>query len=492
MTENPFKSMEGIMWIQPDGPNTQPFVLGCHMLDSLSHDLGDNSPVYCPDLSGPNKYKPVDLVKNPPSLVDVSISGRLSAVADYLEDIKECPATLFVNMSKFGEKSLFTSWDMTFIVPNFSKTSVDYSDLVGMDTNNVSSQSVDGQGTEIIVVRRMTVNRQSTSQVTAINSIFSCDNVVCQSPFSTKQDKCGTLYAVSDAVSSSAVGTANVLYNSGSGWTAFTNDPFDTDEHISAGLCFALDRDTTRVMVFRGVTDGSNPAELAYTDGGAAGTWTTVNIGSTNGEFISSPKAVYALDRNNIWVGTDVGRIYFSGDAGATWTVQEDAVIHTADWNWIHFIDSNTGYAAGEGDVIAKTTDGGTTWSQVTATGGGNNITAGFVHNARQLFVVDSGGEMYYSNDGGTTWTERSVAGVSGTGSWDDIQFFSELLGFASHRTTAPKSNLYMTRDGGYTWESLTTSTNTGLNKLFVCTAKLVYAVGEVQGSTGMIYKVNP
>src|SRR5690606_27178368 len=100
------------------------------------------------------------------------------------------------------------------------------------------------------------------------------------------------------------------------------------DEAISAGVCFAIDRNTRRILVFRGTTDVSAPAEAAYSDDGGT-TWTNVNIGSDNGEFVSSPKAVHAINQYNIWAGTNSGRIYFSNDGGGTWVAQEDQGIHS-------------------------------------------------------------------------------------------------------------------------------------------------------------------
>ncbi len=42
-------SGEGAIWVQPDGPNTETFYLGCHVLGDIDEPRGDLSLKYCPD-----------------------------------------------------------------------------------------------------------------------------------------------------------------------------------------------------------------------------------------------------------------------------------------------------------------------------------------------------------------------------------------------------------------------------------------------------------
>jgi photosystem II stability/assembly factor-like uncharacterized protein len=254
-----------------------------------------------------------------------------------------------------------------------------------------------------------------------------------------------------------------------------------------------VDSTTRRILVFRGTTDAGNPAEAAYSDDGGA-TWTLVDIGTDNGEFVVSAKAAYAINQNNIWVGTDSGRIYFSASGGASWVVQEDQGIHSAAWNWVHFSDDRNGFAGGAGDVVAVTTDGGDVWSQVNATGNGGDITAGGVVDTNNFWVGTDDGEVFFTTDAGVTWEERSFSiGAAGAPTLvDDIRFVDNMLGFMSVRNAAAKSTILMTRTGGYNWEIIETATNVGINALAVCGPRLVYAVGEVVGSTPVVYKLQP
>jgi hypothetical protein len=53
----------------------------------------------------------------------------------------------------------------------------------------------------------------------------------------------------------------------------------------------------------------------------------------------------------------------------------------------------------------------------------------------------------------------------------------------------SPVGTVHWTKDGGYTWETITTPTNVGLNALFVCDEWNFFVCGEAQGGTGFIAK---
>lgn len=492
---NPLKSMEGTLWILPDGPNTDVFNLGCHMLNDVSWSKGSNTPIFC---SGeqPNTYRTVGKIKGPPELVSLSVETDLTPVVDYLEDVlaRPCEAGLLVTQVISGKKSRITNWVRGFIFPGFDVTSEGLANLVGKDTNDRSTMSVEANANEIIRVYPLKTARQSVAQATAINHIFACDEDICQSAFSTSHKKCGTLYATSDAVIGSAAGKANVLYNDGDGWAAVGTDPFATSEHISAGVCFPIDNDNTRILVFRGSTDVGNPAEAAYINRGPAGfgTWVQVNVGSVVGEFVSSPRAAYAVDDGHIWVGTDGGYIYFSSDGGVTWEAQEEGVITTDPINFVHFIDERNGIFGADGDVVAITSDGGATWSQTTVLGTADDVMTGWGFNAQQWWVGTNGGELWYTNDGGITWAARTQAPFHGTGSVVAMSWVNQWVGVVAWANGSSVTTYYFTKDGGRNWEAINTLINAGVNSILMCSTRQGFAVGEVQGGTGVIHTLVP
>lgn len=488
----PFKSLGVSLWAMPGGPNSQPRFLGCHTIGSVTVPKGNNTLIHCPDPVQPGRYQVATKTRSAPGLVTFTIESKMYKLFDYLENLK-CPIPIIAQFVSCAPKNEFWNWERALIFRNADNVQEGLSNLVsGGDDENAVMQSFDMEADEMVRVAPLRVARDSSiNETQALNAIFACDQDICAGPCGAANEACDTLYAVSDPVTGSASNKATVWIMADGTWTAAAADPFATSEAIIGGTCFALDRGTRRLLVFRGTTDAGNPAEAAYSDDNGA-TWTTVNIGSDNGEFISSAKAVHALNQYNIWVGTDSGRIYFSNDGGGSWTVQEDAGIHAGVWNWVQMIDDRNGWAGGAADIIATTSDGGQVWSQANATGNGGDITSGSVIDTNSAWVGTDDGELFYTTDGGVTWTERVGWAGSGVGTVDDIKFVNEMVGYMSVRNATPKSTILTTRTGGYSWEAIDTPTNTGLNAMIACGLRLVYAVGEPSGGKPVVYKLQP
>jgi len=85
--------------------------------------------------------------------------------------------------------------------------------------------------------------------------------------------------------------------------------------------------------------------------------------------------------------------------------------------------------------------------------------------------------------DGGTTWESK----FSYTGSIDDIDFVNQFVGFAIKNSAAPIGTVIRTRDGGETWETIVTPTNTGLNAVDAITPNLAWAVGGGSANASLI-----
>ncbi len=122
------------------------------------------------------------------------------------------------------------------------------------------------------------------------------------------------------ATAAGGAASANVLYSiNGSSFAAMTNDPFGTAEDIS-GIAVRMTGDNFRVVVSRGTTDAGAPAEVAFADvsfgAEGAATWTTANVGSTNGDVIT----VLAWPYYTRMFVAGSGKINVSTDYGATWT----------------------------------------------------------------------------------------------------------------------------------------------------------------------------
>jgi photosystem II stability/assembly factor-like uncharacterized protein len=494
MADEPITSLSVSLWALPGGPNSQPRFLGCHTIGGVTKPKGNNTLVHCPDPVQPRKYKVATKTRSAPGLTTFTIETKMYKLYDFLENL-DCPIPIVAQAVDCAPKNEFWNWTRSFIFVNADNVQEGLSNLSsGGDDENPVMMTFDMEADDMIRVSPLRVSRDlDIAETQALNHIFACDQDICAGPCGAANEKCDTLYAVSDAVTGSASNKGTVWVMSNDTWEATDADPFATSEVVISGVCFAIDRSTRRILVFRGTTDVAAPAEAAYSDDGGT-TWITVNIGSDNGEFVASAHSVFAINQYNIWVGTDSGRIYFSNDGGGSWTVQENAGIHAGAWNWIQMIDDRNGYAGGAADIIATTSDGGQVWSQANATGGGGDITSGGVIDTNTAWVGTDESELFFTTDAGITWTQRvgwKGSGQAG-GRIDDIEFVNNMVGFMSVRDGSAQSELLMTRTGGYGWEVITTPTNAGLNSVIACGLRKVWAVGEPSGGKPVIYKLSP
>lgn len=481
-----FLAGEMSMWIQRNGPNTEPIFAGCHAIGDVDRPEGDVELVYCPDASAPNKFEVVASIQGTPGPITFTITTDLTDEIDELERVK-CPFTIFVHASKRGRKDVFDNFDRTILYTNVRVTNRGKSGLVARTPEDQGrvEQSYDVSAEEELNLMEPTITRQSTSETQSINDITFCNDFGCRTDDEIAQDYCQEGFAVADAV---AYGTANVLYTSNGGTWAATTDPFGTDEHPIAIECFAYGRDTVRAIVANGSTSGA-PAEVAYSDDNGA-TWTAANVSAGNTVF-NSRHGLFALNQYHIWAALANGYIYHSDDAGVTWEAQESAVITSDPWNAIHFVDEEVGWVGGDNNKVARTIDGGTTWSAITGPAGQttDEIEALWAFDRNRCWIGYSDGTLYYTSDGGTNWSARSFPG-SGVGEVRDIKFYNDSLGFMIVNNASPVGTALWTINGGYSWSRLDANTNVGYNAIHICNEWNFFIAGEAQGGTGYIAKV--
>ena len=173
-------------------------------------------------------------------------------------------------------------------------------------------------------------------------------------------------------------------------------------------------------------------------------------------------EGIFALDENNIWIVGEQGSIYYSTDAADSWTkievpeeFQEDLflrvaakstddiwvvgdkhvnddypiMLHTTDGgvNWErlnpiedldiihaqlgHFLGikvfGNSVWAIGGfGKFVIRSADNGTTWEDITGSGGNCDANDIFLLSETEAYMVADYGGIYSTNDAGAHWTE--------------------------------------------------------------------------------------
>ena len=139
-----------------------------------------------------------------------------------------------------------------------------------------------------------------------------------------------------------------------------------------------------------------------------------------------------------------------SGFAQTTWTSQNSGVTDTL--RAVTFLDGNNGYVGGNNGTILKTTDGGTTWTDVSLSSTNPVNSLSFINTTTGWACtgdVDSSGstgEIWATTDGGANWTQQS--NTPSTEARLGISFIDASNGWVSGSKNGPME-VWNTTDGG-------------------------------------------
>lgn len=200
-----------------------------------------------------------------------------------------------------------------------------------------------------------------------------------------------------------------VTRNGGITWTRQTSATFSNASSFPNVVHFFNDNDGFCMG------DPINGDYECYTTTNGGNTWTVVpgaNLPApTSGEF--GVIGYYSAVGDNIWFGTNKGRVYHSTDKGYNWTVSTTTI--TNKYVDVEFATALHGIAAdrseGATGAMSETFDGGATWTNITYTGPQFFSDYVYVPGTENTWVtVGSDYEtpwmgVSYSFDGGHSWT---------------------------------------------------------------------------------------
>lgn len=461
----------------------------CFNLDTIPNPRGSVDPIHC--LDGNGDIIVVATKRTARDLVSFTVENLLKSSVNKLEKlaVANCPFVFHALQRCNGKAGEFSNW--------LRASSVYGARVTDDPLGNVSQRDAQDETTHTFEITALSprldawqivAGQKTTTETEDLNTIHSYVILHCGGDCGAYAERCDTIVIGCDAAGAA---TANVLISTDGGntWAATAADPFATDENITSIRMFQVDATTVRILAARD-TDAANPMELAYSDDSGAN-WTLVVLGATNGEFAERDQAIMVIDESNIWVCTDQGNVYFSSDGGATFTVQSSALTASGgnDLNACHFATNLVGISVGDSDTIIYTEDGGTNWVAATATGGGNNLLTCWCFDRYRWIVGDDAGNIYQSWDGGVTWTETTNFPGTGTGSVDNMKFENELDGFMVHTDGSTQGRILRTINGGEQWIRVggSLAASAGLNAVHACGINHAFAVGDDDGSTGII-----
>jgi len=166
--------------------------------------------------------------------------------------------------------------------------------------------------------------------------------------------------------------------------------------------------------------------------------------------------------------GNNPQGIYVTSDSGYTWTRQTTASFSNSNSfpDCVHFFNATDGWALGDpingSFEMYTTTNGGTTWTQVSASNIPAPISGEFgvvgYYSAVQdtLWFGTNMGRVYHSTNKGYNWTVSTVPQLSGK--YIKPRFQTGMHGLVQDQSANTTGTLCETFDGGATWSLVTTT----------------------------------
>lgn len=187
--------------------------------------------------------------------------------------------------------------------------------------------------------------------------------------------------------------------------------------------------------------------------GGVFEMYKTTNGGTNWTKITAAPPAagdfgythVRFVRGNNIWMGTDTGRILYSPDKGASWQAFQSPAIDfggvtvAGSFAVLDFKDASKGLLmTNDNDVVGlwETSDSGANWTEVVPAGNFYGGDIAFVPGTDNTYVSTSGDGSSYSVDGGHNWVDigydPAFSPYKGT-----VKFISPTVGYAGGMSQA-------------------------------------------------------
>ena len=483
-------SSRGALFIQPSGPNTETFFLGCFDMGDLSIPEGAIELVRCFNTDGAT-WRIVGEKKSPPDKVTTSLATLSFLARSYVEDLT-CPFTLYALQSDCGDVNVFSNWKTGYVLSHMRRTNTTISNLAKREEDVEITKAFDLEGWTATPVDELEGALLTTTLVTDINDIWMNRTERCYGDCGATISK-GEWGLIGNDGTTAAKPIVDYTADFGATFTAAAALPasFTIDDDIMSVTAFYVGRTTIRRVVAR-MGGAAGQGAIAYSDDNFA-TWTSVTIGgAAAGHGPTRGHGMFSLDQSNIWMAGAAGYIYKSTDGCVTWTARESGTLTAGNYSQCHFSDTTYGMAVAAAGIVSLTDDGGLSWTAggLIAAGAAGNMCCHRI-DRNKMWVGDDAGKFWYSEVGGTTWTQRTGWVGSGVGTVQSLDFYGDQVGMMVSNDGTPDGSILMTIDGGYSWDVITTPSNDGLNIGVLVSPYLGYVVGEDQAGTGIVVKVS-
>ncbi|MFA6599212.1 MAG: YCF48-related protein [Ignavibacteriaceae bacterium] len=227
-----------------------------------------------------------------------------------------------------------------------------------------------------------------------------------------------------------------------------------------------------------GYVAGDNGELYKTTDGGT--NWIKQSLGTGIGAINS----IYFLNATTGWIS---GEFYIARTTdGSTWT--KCGTFYGKHYN-IHFVDANNGFSVGQYGTCFKSIDGGVTWTKITFPSTSTSLYCACFKDANTGIVVGGSlgsnrttGYIYRTTNGGTSWTQISAGLFE---QLNAVNFIDANTGIA----VGELGRIMKTTDGGLNWSSISSGFTSHINSFHFIDANSGYIVGGQGDYDGVIHK---
>lgn len=493
-------SGEGNVDVQVGGPGQSnwKYLSACASLDGPSMPREGTELRYCQDTQQSGKFVVSTKIKTAAGLGGGNLMTKLGKT-QHLTNL-DCPYSLRARYNKCGAREDPGVFDP--IMVTFSEvdiTSDDYGDLVAMDPDANDEILLTSPWTAVSHYWIKTVTGSRTGSAAdmgdiAINDWAVCDTPQCAGYCGGLQDGCSIYYGVTD------------LDTAPYGWSSIVQGikdviagtiTWDTDPIIGVnGNVEGVECAGSRVIV------SSNSASMiayndTYEDDGFLDQdeW---NIVALTHAPAANGNALMARTSREIWVACADGYVAKSVDAGETWSYVDVGTVLNAIWSY----DGSLVYVCGDNGEMHRSTDGGTTWTDITevATTAANLLVI-VVPPSRiqEVYIGTNSGEIFRSLNQGATFSAVSFTGDE-VGTVDDLAFAGDAgdVLWILHNDAGPRGRILRDLSGGYGGPDVrvevgytaVVTAGVQLNAIAACDENTAWAAGEASGGYPAVFKV--
>lgn len=508
MTIRTFDGDLGNLWVQPDGFGTQPRRLLCANSDGFDVPFGGITTRMCRKAGG--VYETTRRSKGLPGEVTTDIETYLAATMDWLQKqrIRGCPMSVYIHHGacgdtfldydhgETGENAYITNVGSAGGVRQIADAGDGAADAV-MRTYSMSAQPVVFEYWNLVLTEDVGGEPEPARSLAADEAQRCASN--CQVLYDPLTN--GTM--VCDSAAAAALSTPEFTVDEFATLTGAATDPFAAAEDIASVVRFWMDKDTERTLVACGTTDAAG-LRVAYSDDAGA-TWTVVQV-AAGADYAFWGRALFALDKDHVWLCTQLADVWYSADGGVTWTDQAAPAPAVSESLYaVHFVDENFGWAVGGFATtptlhMIQTVDGGAHWTTITVEPQVEEATGVTVLDSQNVYVCFGDGDVWLTRDWADTaanWEAHALpsGGLVGAGAITSFGHLSiAVCGYWVDASADEFGTVFRSFDGGYNWERHVHSTTfdgvieyAGMNDVIMAGFNHVIAVGEIVDSVPIL-----